>query len=75
MKSLSTVLYSELMMCCVGSAFFTMDHVIGGNWREATKMFMHRFEPRTALAKRAHLGAIITNPPARKIEEMETAIF
>lgn len=68
----SSRLKTELTGCCVKDAFCTVESDDGGNGLETLRKLMDRNEPRTALAKRAHLKAIITtNTPAKAVEELE----
>lgn len=53
-------------MCC--HPFHTVESVIDGNVFEALRRLMSRCEPRTALTRRAHLKAIISNAPAKRID-------
>lgn len=70
LKELSFVLHPDMTMRGVGLARTTVYSVQGGDRLQAMRFLMDRFEPRSALTRRAHLKTIITNASARKIEDL-----
>lgn len=65
----SSALNVELTMCCVSTSH-TVDAVSDGNGLNAKRSLMNRYEPRSALTKRACLKPIIT-PKGERIEHLE----
>lgn len=74
-KRCVSILCLEPMVCCAGLAVFAIEEAKGGNGLEAMRKLMQRFEPRTALRKRAHLRVIISRLPVGKLQELETKIL
>lgn len=74
-KECAFALHSELAVRCVDLACAAVDQVEGGSGLEGMRLLMDRVEQRSALTKRAHHRAMITTPPSRKIEELESTLL
>lgn len=55
------VLHSDIMICCVALAFTIADQIRGGGGPEVMGVFMNRFGPLLAFAKREDLKTIATS--------------
>ena len=69
--SFASTLYSTLLSCTEEDAFRICHSVKDGNGLEAMRLIVKRYEPRTPATKRALLKAVINNPQAKKVEDIE----
>lgn len=72
---LSVLLHSDHMVCLPETVFFVAARVKHGNGLEGLRRLRNQHEPRTALTNRAHLKAILNNPPAMRIEELDSKMM
>ena len=75
LKSFASTLYSTLLSCTEDDAFRICHSVKDGNGLEAMRLIVKRFEPRTPATKRALFKAVINNPQAKKIEDIESSLM
>ena len=69
--SFSCTLHATLLSCTEEDAFRICHRVKDGNGLEAMRLIVKRYEPRTPATKRALLKAVISNAPAKKVEDIE----